>query len=140
MNDSWAMLFICLLTGLSLFFSLNGFSFSMFSRVKLQDALKSRKKEALFDKFVQKQESLLLTSVLFAVLTNVGAVVLLGTLFTPAASIFFFLAAVVIIEVFCVVIPYSWAKYTSDFILSKTCGILLAFACIAKPLLALRVS
>jgi len=107
----------------------------MCSRVKLQDALKSRKKEALFDKFIQKQESLLLTSVFFAVLTNVGAVVMLGTLFTPAASIFFFLAAVVIIEIFCVVIPYSWAKYTSDFILLRTCGILLAFACIAKPLL-----
>ena len=135
MIDGWAILFICLLTGLSLFFSLNGFSLSIFSRVKVQEALKARNKEALFDRFIEKHESLLLTCALFAVLTNVGAVVMLGTLFTPASSIFFFLLAVVIIEIFCVVIPYSWAKYTSDFILSKTCRVLLFFACIAKPFL-----
>jgi len=103
--------------------------------VKLQDALKGRKKEALFEKFIEKQESLLLTCSLFAVLTNVGAVVILGSLFSPSASIFFFLTSVVFIEIFCVAIPYSWAKYTSDFILSRTCRILLLFEIIAQPLL-----
>ncbi|MBW8017849.1 MAG: HlyC/CorC family transporter [Planctomycetes bacterium] len=135
MTDGWAIIFICLFTGLSLFFSLNGFSLSMFSRIKMQDALKSRNKEALFDRFIAKQESLLLTCALFAVIANVAAVVMLGSLFSPAASIFFFLTAVVIIEIFCVAIPYSWAKYTSDFILSRTCRTLLLFAYIAKPLL-----
>ncbi len=135
MADGWTILFICLLMGSSLFFSLNGFSLSMFSLVKLQEALKSRNKEALFDRFTGKRESLFLTCSLFAVITNVGAIVMFGTSFSQSASILFFLAAVVIIEIFCVVIPYSWAKYTSDFILSRTCRSLLVLAYIAKPLL-----
>ena len=139
MVHGWAILSICLLTASSLFFSLNGFSLSAYSRLKLQDALKDRKKESLFDKFIKKQESLLLTCSLFAVLTNIGAVVILGTLFSPLApassSVLFFLTAVLVVEIFSVVIPYSWAKYTSDFILSRTCSTLLFFTCIAKPLL-----
>ena len=134
-HPEWVITAVCVFTAISLFFSLNGFSLSIFSRVKVQEALKARNKEAIFNKFIQKHESLLLTCAIFAVLTNVGAVVTLGSLFSPSSSIYFFLVAVLVVEIFCVVIPYSWAKYTSDFILSKTCRTLLAFACIAKPLL-----
>lgn len=131
----WTIAWICLMTGMSLFFSLNIFSLKTFSRVKMQEAFKSRKKEKLFDCFMENQQSLLLACFFFFMITNIAVILLLAMLFEPAKLILLFISAIVILEIFCVLIPYSWARHTSEYILARTYKPLMFFALVAKPFL-----
>jgi len=133
----WAIGWICLVTVLSLFFSLNSFSLKMFSRVKLQEAFKARKKEKLFDTFIENQESMLLTCFFFFVLTNVVLILSVLLLFKAANPIILTVIVIAILESFCVLIPYSWASHTSEYILAKTYKPLMLLVFFARPFLYL---
>ena len=61
----WAVLLICLLSGLTLFFSVNAIALRTFSLAKIQEALKAKNKkdknhEGFIDKFVEDPEKLIL--------------------------------------------------------------------------------
>lgn len=123
-------LFVCI----SLYFLLNGFSLMMISRVKLQEAFRCRKKENLIDKFLERQESILLVCLFCGIVTNILAMSWLGLMFELEhwyLSIPLFLA----IEMLWIFIPYSWAKYTGEGILAINSRALMFFLYVSKPLL-----
>lgn len=138
MNEAdWSIFLICILAGASLFFSLNGLAFRSFSRVKLQEAFKKRKKDELFDDLVENNESLLLTCLLFKLIADTGVVVVLAVLFAAKGQLFSFVVAVVIFEFLCLAIPHFWARYTGESSLARTYGLIRILSLTAKPVLFL---
>ena len=138
MDDvAWSIILVCIFAGASLFFSLNGLALRTFSRVKLQDAFKQKKKEELFDSFMESNESLLLTCLLFKLIADTGVVIVLAILFAAKGHLFSFILAVVIFEFFCLTIPHFWARYTGESSLAQTYGLIRALSVAAKPVLFL---
>jgi len=130
---------IVLLTGVSLFYSLNSFALRSFSFVKLQEAFKSANEETRLDAFVEKTEKFIVTCLLLGLIANIGIFVVLGNLLTGQGVGFvaIFFIAVFIFIVFGFAIPYSWAKYTCEKILVRTRTVLEISAWLAIPLLYL---
>jgi CBS domain containing-hemolysin-like protein len=133
----WLVLLICLLTGASLFFSLNNLALRTFSRVKLQEAFKAANKETLVDNFVENVEKLVLTCSLFTLLANIGILFALFALLAAKYYVLVFIIALLIFAVFTLAIPHSWAKHTGEKILPRTHRLLELSACIASPALFL---
>ncbi|OHB65593.1 MAG: hypothetical protein A2168_05850 [Planctomycetes bacterium RBG_13_50_24] len=146
----WAVLLICLLSGGSLFFSVNAVALRIFSHVKLQEAFKAAiKKEDskdLTERFLEKEEELILTCSLYRLIFNMCILLVLVAVFThrsdPAQTSSYafdlFLAAIVafvIFSVFSLAIPHAWAKYAGEKILSRTYWIIMLFAFITSPIL-----
>ena len=121
MDDvGWSVLAIVVLTGVSLFYSLNNLALRTFSFVKLQEAFRAVNKESRVDRFVEKDEKLIVTCLLFRLISNIGVFVILARLLTSqqAGYVLIFFVAVFIFAVFSFIIPYSWAKYTGETILA----------------------
>ena len=138
MDDvGWLVLLICLLTGASLFFSMNSFALRVFSRVKLQEAFKAANKENMVESVTENAERLLLTCSILRIICNVGIVLTLSAVLTAKAYVLVFVAAVVIFEVFTLAIPYAWAKYAGEVLLAKTFRVLGAAAYLVLPVLIL---
>lgn len=140
MDDvGWSVLTIVILTGVSLFYSLNNLALREFSFVKLQEAFKAAGKESRIDRFVEKDEKLIVTCLLFRLVSNIGMFVILANLMISQGIGYvpIFFAAVFLFTVFSFAIPYSWAKYTSESILTRTQGLLEFSAWLATPILAL---
>lgn len=135
----WSVLTIVILMGVSLFYSLNNLALRGFSFVKLQEAFKSASKESRLDAFVEKDEKLILTCLIFRLVANIGIFVMMANLMISQGIgyLYLFIAAVFVFTVFSFAIPYSWAKYTSESILVKTQPLLEFSALIASPVLAL---
>ena len=133
----WSILLICILAGASLFFSLNGLALRTFSRVKLQEAFKKRKKDELFDDLVENNESLLLTCLLFKLIADTGVVIVLAVLFAAKGHLFSFVVVVVVFEFLCLTIPHFWARYTGESSLAQTYAVIRALSVAAKPMLFL---
>ena len=133
----WSVLIIAVLALVSLFFSLNSLSLRSFSRVKLQEAFRSRGKEQLFDTLVDDSETLIFACSSFRILANAGILIMLAVLFARRHYILAFVIAVVVYEVFTLAIPHSWSKHTGERILARTYPILKFFARLAWPVLAL---
>ena len=146
----WAVLLICFLAGGSLFFSVNAVALRIFSHVKLQEAFKAAiKKEDskdLTERFLEKEEDLILTCSLYRLIFNMCILLVLVAVFThrsdPADTsryvLDLFLAAIVafaIFSVFSLAIPHAWAKYAGEKILSRTYRIVMLFAFITSPIL-----
>ena len=146
----WAVLLICLLAGGSLFFSVNAVALRIFSHVKLQDAFKAaiRKEDSkdLTERFLEKEEDLILTCALYRLIFNMCILLVLVAVFThrsdpsDTSSYAFdlFLAAIVafvIFSIFSLAIPHAWAKYAGEKILSRTYRIVMLFAFITSPIL-----
>ena len=135
----WCILLICVLTGGSLFFSINYVALRTFSRLKLSDAFKAMGKEDVLDGFIEDVERLTLTCSLLRLIVNAGILLtLLLTLpGTKMGYVLVFILAVLLIEVFGVAMPHSWGKYTGEIVLARTYKLLRFFAAIAKPALLL---
>ena len=146
----WAVLLICLLAGGSLFFSVNAVALRIFSHAKLQEAFKAAiKKENskdLAERFLEKEEDLILTCSLYRLIFNMCILLVLVAVFThrsdPSDTFRYvfdlFLAAIVafvIFSVFSLAIPHAWAKYAGEKFLSRTYWIIMLFAFITSPTL-----
>ncbi len=129
------MLLICICAGGSLFFSLNNLALRTFSRVKLQEAFKAANKEAVVDDFIGNVEKLILTSSLFRVIANIGIVLGLFALLAEKSYILTFVIALLILAVFTLAIPHSWAKHSGEKVLPRTYKLLEVFAYVATPVL-----
>ncbi len=146
----WAVLLICLLSGGTLFFSVNAVALRIFSHVKLQEAFKAviKKEDSkdLTERLVEKEEDLILTCSLYRLIFNMCILLLLVSVFvnrgepghrgSPAVD--YLLAALVafgIFSIFSLAIPHAWAKYAGEKILSRTYRLLILFAFITSPIL-----
>jgi len=129
------VLLICICAGGSLFFSLNNLALRTFSRVKLQEAFKAANKEAVVDDFIGNVEKLILTSSLFRVIANIGIVLGLFALLAEKSYILTFVIALLILAVFTLAIPHSWAKHSGEKVLPRTYKLLEVFAYVATPVL-----
>jgi putative hemolysin len=146
----WAVLLICLLSGGTLFFSVNAVALRIFSHVKLQEAFKAtvKKKDPkdLTERFLEKEEDLILTCSLYRLILNMFILLALVALFIHRGesangkghALDYLLASIiafVIFSIFSLAIPHAWAKYTGEKILSRTYRIVMLFALIASPIL-----
>lgn len=133
----WSILWICFLTGSSLFFSLNNLALRTFSRVKLQETFKAGNKENLVDNFIDNAEKFILACSFFTIIANIGIIFLLGKLLLAKSWVLVFIIGLLLFEVFSLSMPHSWAKYTGEKILLRSHKLLVLFAYIAKPALCL---
>jgi putative hemolysin len=146
----WAVLLICLLSGGTLFFSVNAVALRIFSLVKLQEAFKATTKKEdskdLTERFLEEEEELVLTCYLYRLVFNMCLLLVLVAVFTrhsdpsDTSSYAFnlLLAAIVafvIFSIFSLAIPHAWAKYAGEKVLSRTCRIVMLFAFITSPIL-----
>ena len=131
------MIWISILTGTSLFFSLSTISLRTLSLVKLQEAFKAIGKEQQADHLVENREKLILTCRFFGLMANIGLILVLAAALIAKGYIVTFIVAAVILEIFCVAIPHGWAKYTGEISLSRTYRLLYLLRFIAAPVLYL---
>ena len=141
----WAVVLICLFVGATSFFSVNANALRVFSRLRLQEAFKTANGEErpeLVEKVVQNADRLILACAFYRLVFNIGAlllmVALMGALHTelnlPAYAVAF-VVSLAIFSVFSLAIPYAWAKYAGEKLISRTYWILVAFAALASPIL-----
>jgi len=144
---SWAVLLICLLTGGTLFFSVNAIALRTFSRVKLLEIFKATNKklnpEDLADRLVENAEKLTLTCSLYRLILNMCILLLVLSIFASTRQgrltitnyLLAFIIATAIFSVFSLAIPHAWAKYAGEKILSRTYKLLIFFTNLAWPIL-----
>lgn len=137
MNETagWILL-LSGLTGASLFLSLNALALQNFSVLKLQEGFKAAGRENRFDEFLRLSERLALTCSFLRMLTNVAILLILVHLMSDRHYLLTFLAALLILEAFAVIIPYSWARHAGEFILPRTFGLLKGLMHLVSPFLA----
>ena len=143
----WVVLLICLLTGGTLFFSVNAIALRTFSRVRLQDAFKTANKkrsaEELTERLVENAEGLILTCSLYRLVFNMCILLLMVAVFANSHQaglqikdyVLTFVIAMAIFSVFGLAIPHAWAKYAGEKILSRTYRFLTFFERLAWPIL-----
>ncbi|HPD47082.1 MAG TPA: hemolysin family protein [Anaerohalosphaeraceae bacterium] len=140
MDDvGWSVLALTALTGVSLFYALNNLALRSYSYVKLQDAFKAHNRESRLDRFVEKNEQMIITCSLLRLIANTGILGVLAHLMIieGLGFIWFFILAVLILSVFSFAVPYSWAKYMCENILVHTYRLLEFSAWVAAPVLRL---
>ena len=144
MDSIW----ICLLTIgalclVSMFFSTGAIALQMFSRVKLQEAFKSRGKESLADELVRHAERLAISCAFYRLAANLAIAAVLLAWFIYAndwhitlwEAVPAFLISLVLVSIFSIAIPQSLAKYAGEKFLSRTFILLRLFVCLAIPIL-----
>ncbi len=133
-----AVMVISLIAGL--FFSLISISAKIFSRVKIQDAFKNRKKNAMVENFIGDAEKIFWVSSFLRIISGAATVLLvfkLSAAFCNSATPLFALtliASSLLLIVFQVILPYTWAKYTGEFVLSRVYGALRFLTYLLLPL------
>ena len=134
---------ICLLTGGTLFFSVNTIALRIFSRARLQDAFKTANRKDFSDNLAENSEKLILTCSLYRLIANMCILLLLLAVFANIRRdspqiidyLLTFIISMAIFSVFGLAIPHAWAKYSGEKILSRTYTLLMLFAITASPLL-----
>lgn len=128
----------------SLFFSANASALRMFSRRKLQDAFKQKNKEEIFEKLVSTAEELMLVCKTYRLFFNILLIIVLVRAFSRSSSdftaestvyILSLAAALALLVTVSIAIPYAWAKYGGEVLLSHTFALLRVLAVPAKPFL-----
>ena len=129
---AWGALLICLLTLGTLYFSVSVVSLRTFSRVRLQEAFKSKGKEstaeALTDRIAEKAEELICVGAFWCLVLN-GFILL--TLLEVIVKlhpgqpgmgdyVIVLVIAMLIFLVFDLAIPQAWGKYAGEAFLSRT--------------------
>jgi putative hemolysin len=131
---------ICLAGG-TLFFSVNTIALQTFSRAKLQDAFKAKKREHLADNLVENAEKFIFACSLYRLICNICLLLLLHTLITAAGLsslntyLLTFIIAIAFFSTFTVAVPHAWAKYAGEKILSRTYKLLTLSAAVLSPIL-----
>ena len=139
----WMVCLIFFLTGGTLFFSTGAAALRIFSRVKLQEALKARNKEKHLDSLLESAEKLTWSCSLYRLIFNMGILISLLAVFSDARITDsqlgnYFISAVIAILIFLIfslAIPHAWAKYGGEKILSRTYKLLMLSAIILVPVL-----
>jgi len=129
---TWEALLICLLTLGTLYFSVSVVSLRTFSRVRLQEAFKSKGKEstaeALTDRIAEKADELICAGAFWCLVLN-GFILL--TLLEVVVKlhpgqpgmgdyVIVLVIAMLIFLVFDLAIPQAWGKYAGEVFLSRT--------------------
>lgn len=138
MDDiGWSVLGIAVLGGVGLFYALNNFALRSYSFARLQEAFREADKEKAFERFTDKEEKLIATCQVVRLLSNAGMFAVLASVMTSygIGLLWVFVAAFVLVWMLSFIIPYSWAKHTSEAILLKTCRLLELSASAAGPIL-----
>ncbi len=138
------ILIIVLATFATLFFSVAAFSLRNFSHARLQEAFKSMNKEEKADVIIENDEKLALTCSVFRMILNACILLLILGVFStlrqepplPLDYMFTFLIAAAIFSVFSIAVPHAWAKYAGEITLCRTYKLLVIFAFLAWPVLA----
>lgn len=138
----WSLLAVLVFAGLAFFFSLHKLAFQMFSRVKLQEALRSANKNGSVDIIGDSQEEFTLICSFYYRISNVflvlSLVMLLGG--SETGSLFESLIVVMVIALAIVVcnlaLSFAWAKYAGEKIIIRTLFIIKVICILTKPMLA----
>lgn len=139
------LLAIGILCFVSMFFSIGALALRMFSRVKLQEAFKSRGKESLTDELVQNAEPLGISCAFYRLAANLAIAAVLLAWFVCAngwhitlwEAVPAFVIALVLVSIFSIAIPQSLAKYAGEKFLAHTFILLRLFVGLAIPILVI---
>lgn len=123
------------LTLISLFLSLNMLALHNFSVLKLQETFKSAGREDRFEEFMRIHEQLTITCSFLRLLANAAILLALVHLMSGRHYLLTLLIAFVILEVFAVIIPNSWAKHAGEVILPRTYSLLKGLMWLTHPFL-----
>jgi putative hemolysin len=143
----WAVLWTCLFVGATSFFSACANALRMFSRLRLQEEFKAANGEErpqLVERIAGNADKLILTCAFYRLVFNIGALLLLVALLSEwrgtldaATYLLVFVISLAIFSVFSLAIPYAWARYAGEKLISRTYGALIVFALLATPILSL---
>ena len=131
----WSIVLLCMLTPVSLFFTLNGLALRSFSRLKLQDTFRSAGRENVMDDFLEHAEELTLTCGFFRIILNTGIIFILFFLLQRKHYILTFIVTILFVETCTLLIPHAWAKHAGEYILPRTYRLLKLCMTIIKPIL-----
>ncbi len=139
----WTLCSILVLTGATVFFSVNIISLRLFSRAKLQEAFKSINKEKLTEALVENTEEFILSCSVYRLILNIVILLLISKLFISGAVgtlvlvdyVMIFIIGAVILGVFELALPHTWAKYKAEIILSRTYRSLVVLTAVTGPIL-----
>jgi CBS domain containing-hemolysin-like protein len=134
-DTGWIILLIILLSLLSLFFSLHSIAMRGIPKAAMYDAFCKAGKEEKVEAFFQQSESLYLTYGFIRLLCNASILLALAHLMADKHYLVTLLTAVVIIEVFALVIPHSWAKHAGRYFLPRTYPLLSGIYWLFTPIL-----
>ena len=135
------VLWVVLIAGATVFFSVNLFALRQFSPSKLIEAFSLRNLKGKADKLMQISDKLVITCSFYRLILNTCIPLILIRSFAisgdgqlnPAGYIIIFIASVLVIFLFSLAIPFAWAKYTGEILLSYTYPLLIFFAVTAAP-------
>ncbi len=136
-STGWTILLIILLAMLSLFFSLHSIAMRSIPKVVLHEAFRKAGKEEKTEAYFQQTEAIYLTCGFLRLVCNSGILLALADLMTDRHYIITLLTAVIIIEVFSLAIPHSWAKHAGQYFLPRTFPLLGGVYFLFKPILKL---
>ncbi|MHC4551476.1 MAG: hemolysin family protein [Planctomycetota bacterium] len=136
MDVGWSLLAIGILTPISLFFGLNSLALRSFSRLKLQEAFRRAGKENVVDNFIDDVELLTITCGTLRVMANTSIIFILASLLAEKHFVISLVLSILVIELFTLIVPHAWAKYTGEYILPRTYPFLKICTVIIKPLWA----
>ncbi len=130
----------------SLFFSANASALNAFSRRKIQDAFKHKDKEQVYEQFELEAEKLLYVCKSYSLLFNIVLIVIIfkaiesqSFLTSEYAYLWIIPVSLILLLIFYIAIPYAWAKYGGELLLSHTYPVLRFSAILIKPLLAVFI-
>jgi putative hemolysin len=138
MDDTgWTIFLIVILAMLSLFFSLHSIAMRSIPKVVLSEAFRKAGKEEKTEDYFQQSEAMYLTCGFVRLVCNAGILLALAGLMSDQHYVITLLTAVIIIEVFSLAIPHSWAKYAGQYFLPRTYPLLGGVYFLFKPILKL---
>ena len=137
------LLTIGVLCFVSMLFSTGAIALRMFSRVKLQEAFKSCGKERLADELVQDAERLGISCAFYRLAANLAIAAALLAWFAYAndwritlwEAVPAFVISLVLVSIFSIAIPQSFAKYAGEKFIAHTFTLLRFFVALAIPVL-----
>jgi len=141
----WAVLLIGLLVGATSFFSACANALRMFSRMRLQEAFTTADGEErphLVEQVVENTDKLALACAFYRLVFNMGALLLMVAVLSVlhqelnvVSYVLAFIISLAIFSVFSLAIPYAWAKYAGEKLISRTYQVLAVFTFLAAPVL-----
>jgi putative hemolysin len=135
-NDvTGSILLLAGLTLISLFLSLNTQALHNFSILKLQEMFRRAGREDRFEEFLRITDRLTIACSILRMISNAGILLMLVHLMTDKHYLLTLGIAFVILEVFAVIIPHSWAKHAGEFILPRTFFLLKGLMWLTRPFL-----
>jgi CBS domain containing-hemolysin-like protein len=137
------LLTIGVLCFVAMLFSTGAIALRMFSRVKLQEAFKSCGKESLADELVWDAERLGISCAFYRLAANLAIAAALLAWFAYAndwritlwEAVPAFVISLVLVSIFSIAIPQSFAKYAGEKFLANTFTLLRFFVALAIPVL-----